>query len=247
MALIIDVETTGFPDSRNLPRDAHPCIENTQMYDGARIVQISMMLCNERFETVEMTDFVVRSEGFAIPNAHIHGITDAIAAESGVSFVDVVVPCLSRLLAHASHIVAHNARFDMSVLRSELFRRGLQPVLAAVDEKKVFCTMDGTRTLVNARTKRGHVKNPKLSELYMFACGESMENAHNSKYDVINLHRAIASLFNDNNRLCFPDPLVYSCMDFTSLPAVDPSTFVDVERACARDPQNLQSQGVYHL
>ena len=37
-------------------------------------------------------------------------------------------------------------------------------------------------------------KDPSLKELYRLAFNCDMENAHNSKYDVINLHNAIKSI-----------------------------------------------------
>ena len=86
MALIIDIETTGFPKRDGLPYGENPSYEELNMYDSSRIVQISMMLCNEKFEEVELKDFIVKADGFTIRNEKFHGITNEISENKGIPF-----------------------------------------------------------------------------------------------------------------------------------------------------------------
>ena len=48
--------------------------------------------------------------------------------------------------------------------------------------------------MVKAKNKYGKIKYPSLAELYKFVCNKDIENAHNSKYDVINLHEICKNL-----------------------------------------------------
>lgn len=93
----------------------------------------------------------------------------------------------------ADIIFAHNANFDSSVLRSELFRKK-HSLLSSIDWCKFQCTMVLTKPLVQATDKNGRLKNPKLSELYKFATGVTMENAHDSLHDTRNLHSSIVEI-----------------------------------------------------
>ena len=141
MALIIDVETTGLPKKqKNSSFGQLPLHENLELYNSARVVQVSMMLCNELFEEVEFIDFVVKTDGYTISNSQFHGITDEISARDGIPFSQIAEK-LSYFLKKVSHIVAHNAIFDMSIIKSELFRIGLYSIIDELNTKQVLCTM----------------------------------------------------------------------------------------------------------
>ena len=197
MALIIDVETIGLPDCRSLPFGENPPYNKLNNYDSARMVQISMMLCNEHLEQVEMLDFIIKTDGFNIGNSHFHGITNVISSERGISFFDVAL-ILSNKLKQVSHIIAHNANFDISIIKSELHRLSLNSIIEEINSKQVLCTMNLTKSIVKAKDKYNKIKYPSLSELYKFVFNKNIENAHNSNYDVINLHSSIKQLYNKN-------------------------------------------------
>lgn len=207
MALIIDVETTGFPQRGGLPYGQNPPHEKLQMYDSARVVQVSMMLCNQHFEQVELKDFIVKSDGFSIENAHFHGITNEISATKGTPFSEIA-ETLSTYLNQVSHIVAHNANFDLCILKSELYRLGMHSIISEISTKRILCTMKHTKMIVKARNNYG-IKDPSLAELYSFVFKDKIENAHNSKYDVINLHNIVKSMY-DSNHLNFNETMHFS-------------------------------------
>ena len=128
MALIIDVETTGLPDCSGLGFGKYPPIENLDKYDSSRIVQISIMICNERFEELELKDFIIKADGFSIDNSGFHGITNEISEKEGKHFkeiAEILLECLSK----GSYVIAHNAKFDVNVIKSELFRLGLNSII----------------------------------------------------------------------------------------------------------------------
>ena len=207
MALIIDVETTGLPLRDGLPYGQNPPYEKLHMYDPARAVQVSMMLCNEKFEQVELKDFIVKSDGFIINNAAFHGITNEISADKGILFSEIA-EFLSIYLKQVSHIIAHNANFDICILKSELYRLGMHSIIDEIKTKRTLCTMKHTKTIVKARNTYG-IKDPSLAELYSFVFKNQIENAHNSKYDIINLHNIVKSMY-DSNQLNFNETMYYS-------------------------------------
>jgi hypothetical protein len=62
---------------------------------------------------------------------------------------------------------------------------------------QLFCTMKHCKKIVNIKN---NYKGLSLAELYNFAFNVNIENAHNSYYDVINLHKIIVYL-SSNNKL----------------------------------------------
>ena len=69
--------------------------------------------------------------------------------------------------------------------------------------------MKHTKKIVNALNKIGNIKYPSLAELYRFVFNKNIENAHNSKYDVINLHGIVKNMY-DSNQLNFNENMVYN-------------------------------------
>jgi DNA polymerase III epsilon subunit-like protein len=207
MALIIDVETTGLPERGNLSFGQLPPYEDLLSYERSRVVQVSMMLCNEQFEEIEFTDFVVKSDGFTISNSSFHGITNEISETNGTLFSKIAEQ-ISVYLKQVSHIVAHNANFDISIINSELYRLGLYSIIDEIKTKRILCTMKHTKMIVKARNKKQFIKYPSLAELYSYVFKQNIENAHNSKYDVINLHSIVKNMY-DTKQLNFNDNIVY--------------------------------------
>ena len=207
--LFLDIETTGFPNQAGLPFGRNPPYEEIDKYESARIVQISLMVCNEYFEQIEFYDYIVNSEQkFSIPNSHLHGITNEISNTRGILFIEII-KTISPYIKQATHVFAHNSNFDLSVLKSELYRHNMHYTLEALKKMNERCTMKLTKNIVNVRNNYG-IKNPSLAELYQFATQKPIQNSHNSKYDVINLHEAIKSLI-DKNQLkidgFYPKPI----------------------------------------
>lgn len=207
MALIIDVETIGLPERGTLPFGENPPYNQLNKYDSARIVQLSMMLCNENLEQVEMLDFIIKTDGFIIGNSNFHGITNEISLEKGIYFSEVAV-ILSNKLKQVSHIIAHSANFDICIIKSELHRLSMNSIIDEINSKQILCTMNLTKSIVKAKNKYNKIKEPSLAELYKFVFNKNIENSHNSNYDVINLHSSIKQLY-DTNILKFNTQFIY--------------------------------------
>lgn len=207
MALIIDVETTGLPQRGNLRFGELPPYQDILSYDCARVVQLTMMLCNEQIKEIELNDFIVKKNGFTIENSSFHGITNEISETYGISFLTIAEVFLKKL-KQVSYVIAHNANFDISILKSELYRMGLYSIIDELNKKQILCTMKETMMIVKSRFKNGGIKYPSLAELYMFVFNKNIENAHNSKYDVINLYNIVKNMY-DSKQINFKNDIVY--------------------------------------
>ena len=196
MALIIDVETTGLPIRTGLKYGEFPPYEKLNLYDSSRVVQITLMLCNENLEQIELKDFIIKADNFSINNSSFHGITNEISQSEGVPF-SVIVDVIKLYIPKVSHIMAHNLNFDLSIINSELYRINEISLISELKSKELVCTMKDTKSIVKATNNYG-LKDPSLKELYHHVFNKDMENAHNSKYDVINLHLSIKQLYDQN-------------------------------------------------
>jgi len=196
MALIIDTETTDKQTSGDYKLNT------------ARVLQLSMMVCNERLEMVDLKDYIIKQN--APINKYVpHNITEEISRKKGLDFAKIVNE-LRACLRQTTHILAHNARFDILMLKSELHKIGEFDLINEINTKIVVCTMQETMRIVQSKNKKGHLKQPKLAELYKFATGGAeMENAHDSKFDVIGLHTAIKALY-DNGKFTFGSAPIYT-------------------------------------
>lgn len=196
--IFFDLETTGLPSRVGLRFGEYPSYRELVKYESARVVQMSYMVCDESMNKVSMNDSIINSMGkFNITNSHIHGITNERSTETGEDFVNVM-QAFNEALKGAVTLVAHNADFDVNVLKAEMFRQGTLDVLEEMGHKRVVCTMKMCKSVVNATNVYHRLKYPTLRELYEFSTKKCMEKAHDSNYDVINMHEAVKSLVDQN-------------------------------------------------
>ena len=193
--LIVDVETTGLPTRRN----AH----YSDIDVWPRIVQMSWGIYDVNGNELKFNDHIINPKGrFTIPEAssNIHGITNKIAKEKGISIKKVLKEFRDDVTKNDNlvAIISHNINFDLNVIKSEFSR--LNRKLKTKD-KDIICTMLATINFCkisrNCKNPNSSYKYPKLEELYkiLFEC--DMEKAHDSKYDVINLAKCFFHLLNN--------------------------------------------------
>lgn len=199
MAMFIDTETIGLPivKNLNLKWGEYPYYKLLNRYDAARIVQLSYMITDEKFNEKEMHDYIVKKENFSIDNSQFHGITNEISLKNGIDF-DKIFEIFYEKLKTVTHIIAHNINFDINVIKSELFRRDKIHIIEELEKKTLLCTMKHCKNILKIVNQYGRYKNPSLKEIYQFCFNKDIENAHNSKYDVINMHAVIKKMYDDN-------------------------------------------------
>jgi len=198
MALFLDTETSGLPDTHNLRWGVYPYYKHLDKYSKARIVQFSMLITDKQFKFEDVKDYIIKREGFDITNEEFHGITNDISDNIGVSFDTVAVEIFYEQLKKISHIIAHNVAFDVGVIKSELYRRKLHYIIDELDKKTLLCTMKHMKPILKIINQYGNYKNPSLNEIYKYNFNKDVENAHNSLYDVSNLHKVVRHMYENN-------------------------------------------------
>ena len=193
MYLFIDTETNGLPDMTNIKYGNYPIFTNINKYNTARIIQLSFMLCDENLNELEMHDYVIKRENFEINNFEFHGITNE-KSDNGIDFYEAI-NIFMNTLGKCKYIVAHNTNFDLNVIKSEFCRRNMIDHIKKLSIYQDICTVKKFKYIVKAKNKYNKIKDPSLKELYYYAFNKELENAHNSKYDVINLQKAVKDLF----------------------------------------------------
>jgi DNA polymerase-3 subunit epsilon len=150
--LVIDCETSGLFDySREADAPGQP-----------RLCQIGMIWVDDDLATIREVEHVIRPAGWEIePEATaINGFTQEMLQQDGI---DIEGPLHDYASAIDDHhvIVGFNVPFDVKLMRGELRRFGLEDRYM---KTRTLCVMQGCRRIVDARTKDGRSKAPKLEE-----------------------------------------------------------------------------------
>ena len=173
MYLIIDCETTGLPRNWKAPI--------SDLGNWPRVVQVAWSRYDKADRHIQSTTHLVQPDGFTIPSEaqRVHRITTARARAEGKRLMTVLRE-LSAAAEKSEIIVAHNMRFDESVISAEYLRLGLDPPFG---DKKRICTMMETTELCRLPGPYGY-KWPTLSELHWELFKSEYEEAHDAGADV---------------------------------------------------------------
>ena len=170
--IAFDFETSGLPKGRK------PVTQETLgQYDTCRAVSLSAARFSSKGRLVDTFDAMILPTDFTISpgSIAIHGITEEMAKSRGRPFVQVFTDFMTFIGPRTKTMVAHNAKFDTSVLRSEMLRHGID--LSLTDDLNFRCTLELYR--------ERFLKPIRLGVLYEDIFGEQFENAHNSLADCI--------------------------------------------------------------
>lgn len=174
MILFFDTETTGLPKNWKAPL--------TDMDNWPRMIQLAWIGYDPDGEQVSEKSVIIRPEGFTIPEpaARVYGITTERAMEEGVELLGVLEE-FAAMVSEADTLVAHNMRFDESILGAELLRAEME---TALFRKPNFCTMRESTDICCIPGSYGKNKWPRLEELHTHLFGSDFENAHDALADV---------------------------------------------------------------
>jgi DNA polymerase III epsilon subunit-like protein len=170
--IAFDFETSGLPKGRK------PVTRETLgQYDTCRAVSLSAARFSSKGRLVDTFDAMILPTDFTISpgSIAIHGITEDMARSRGRPFLQVFTDFMTFIGPRTKTIVAHNAKFDVSVLRSEMLRHGIN--LSLIEELNFRCTLELYR--------ERFLKPIRLGVLYEDIFGEQFEDAHNSLADCI--------------------------------------------------------------
>ena len=173
MNLIFDCETTG------LPRNWRAAISD--LGNWPRVIQIAWSLFDKEDACIESVVNLIRPEGFVIPAdvQRIHGITTEQALADGKDLTSVLQQ-FGSAVERAETLIAHNIRFDESVISAEFLRMNLK---LPFGKKKRVCTMMQTTNICRIQGSYGY-KWPTLAQLHQELFKSGFEEAHDAGADV---------------------------------------------------------------
>lgn len=174
MFLIIDCETTG------LPRDWNARPDDSKSWP--RLVQVAWCLFDAQEQLVESVSHIIRPTGFFIPPdaEFLHGISTARAQAEGID-LEFALSELRFAADRSTVLVAHNLRFDASVLAAEYYRVRQKPPF---DYKWRVCTQLESADYCKLPGRYGNYKWPKLAELHRLLFGTEHVECHEAASDV---------------------------------------------------------------
>lgn len=187
--LFFDTETTG------LKVDNLPCTHEKQ----PMVIQLGLKLDDVNRHERARISLMGRPEGWVMgaKAKEITGLNEELATECGVHFITLVEVFID-MVENADVIVAHNANYDITVMR-----RAVKVYCDMTDQtywdvfegKTVICTMLAAMDIVKATPKRnGKWKWPNLTECMRFFFNEDHSKAHDALADVIACARVFYEL-----------------------------------------------------
>lgn len=219
--LFIDLETSGLPVKDGW---SNPHFRDLEAYDTSRVIQIGAMLCkSECLTPVRTKSVIIKACDFEISDKsyEVHGISKQQTMDEGKHFIDAIKDDMYPLFSRAKFVAAHNAHFDVNVLKSELVRSDdevCKKMLYHLDKQaKVICTMQKTKDIVCAKNSKGTIKNPSLSELYKFATTKEITGHHDAMCDVVTMHEAVQKLVENGSLDLYKNKVVKKKSEIQSL------------------------------
>jgi DNA polymerase-3 subunit epsilon len=183
MYLFFDTETTGLARNWKAPV--------TDVANWPRIVQLGWVECDDSGMVINEAEWIIKPDGYMIPPeaSRIHGITMEKAVEVGVA-MDLALAAFT--IAAEAHTVgvAHNLKFDESVLGAEFIRAGRNNPLLKL---KRICTMQVSTTYCRIEGRYGF-KWPTLEELHRKLFDEAPLAAHSASGDARSCARCFFEL-----------------------------------------------------
>jgi len=160
--IFLDTETTGFI--------------------GSRLVQLCYIIYNgDKF--ISENNIIIKPDGFTKLSDVVKFSYD-YAYDVGID-IDIALNNFYSELVTTKLLVIHNAKFDISILTSEYDRLNNTNAINLLKNIDKFCTMSKSRSIVKALNKNKKIKNPTLSELYIWLFKEApdADKLHDALYD----------------------------------------------------------------
>lgn len=172
-ALIFDTETTGMVEFKKPPEDK----------SQPDLIQLGMLLVDTvDWKPRARTAFLVTlADGVRIDPAAkaAHGISEEECARFGVP-ASIACSFFNQACLQADVVVAHNLAFDVSIMKTALFRIGGKP--HRLDGRQLVCTKEASTDVLKLPGKYGY-KWPTLAEAYRHFTGLELEGAHDALVD----------------------------------------------------------------
>ncbi len=172
---VVDTETTGIIG------------KDYTAVNAPYIAAITIIVYNTDTQRVQASfNTMILPDDWEMPPAAeaVNGLSTELLLTYGIPIKDAL-KVVSLLLEPADLFVAHNDIFDIRMLASGYYRTDLLSELDSLLGKESYCTMKESKHIVQAKNKRGALKNPKLTEAYEFFFEKSFDNSHSANADTI--------------------------------------------------------------
>lgn len=184
--LVFDTETTNV-----LPKNVPIMRQFLKMFPY--IVQLSFVTYDTELDKTDFYDYVIK-----IPDTievtpesiELHGITREVMNKKGVD-IQVALNEFKKCYLTCNTLVAHNLKFDNTMITIESMRNNMGRIINIIDPKKThYCTMNNSINLCNIIIKKNdktYKKFPKQLELHQKLFTEKIreEKLHDSSVDIL--------------------------------------------------------------
>jgi len=184
LILVYDCETTGLVRGTDYTSPNMPFL--------AAITAI--LYDTDAHRIVASINSMVQPDGWTMPEeaGQVNGLTNEALQQLGIP-APVLLPACIALMFKADLRVAHNVDFDSKVIAAALWRHIVKESSDETAHETVkawlalpsYCTMQESKSIVNALDKRGQVKYPKLTEAYKFFFDKELDRAHSANADAV--------------------------------------------------------------
>lgn len=184
--LVFDTETTNV-----LPKNVPIMRQFLNMFPY--IVQLSFVTYDTELDKTDFYDYVIKiPDNIEVTpeSIELHGITREVMNKKGVD-IQVALNEFKKCYLSCHTLVAHNLKFDNSMITVESIRNNMGRIINIIDPKKThYCTMNNSINLCNIIIKKNdktYKKFPKQLELHQKLFTEKIreEKLHDSSVDIL--------------------------------------------------------------
>lgn len=179
---IIDLETTGLPKTKGW--NNYYSYTDYDKYNSCRAVEIAWIILDNKFQKVSEHQYIIKPNGFVIPNSNFHTVTEERAQNEGMRFEEILT-ILYKDLENSGTFLSYNILFDLNILLSEISRLNDQnDLLNKINNMKKECILVMCADYLD-------INSLKLVDSYKRILGKTLEDAHQALPDT----RAACELF----------------------------------------------------
>lgn len=167
--------------------------ETSGLTADAVVVQLAWAICSEAGTVLRRYDRLWRlppRRTISWGARKIHGIsTRRVAAQGYTAATELrtFVALVRAMRTHKLRVVAHNAPFDVRMLKQTARAHGVDDAdVEALDTRDFFCTMAAARDNCGLHNRAGRKRNPSNAELYQRLIGKAPEGPlHDAFADIM--------------------------------------------------------------
>ena len=159
--------------------NSHKIVLDIETDKNQNILQVAYNMYDINNNLIHSKDFYIYDGIHSDPYYPTINKNDII--KKGIS-PKIASDIITKDINNTSIIIGHNIKsFDMVHINklNNKFNNKIKNTLIIHD------TMIDSKNIINAKDKRGRIKNPKLEEMLKFLCNKSVENYHNASGDIL--------------------------------------------------------------